>query len=191
MLLVTALLAGSETISIALCFPDKLNVMETGYRQHIDKLRELIEDIAIAILSTHNGTEIRSRPMATTEIDKDGNIWFFTDEFSEKVSEVESAHKVCLSYSHPGRNTYVVINGMASLVKDKAKMEHLFNSTVKSFFPKGLDDPSLALLRVKPYEAEYWTNHQDEGMLRFMGILGSSPVADEELHHGEHGKINL
>jgi general stress protein 26 len=167
------------------------NDMETGYRQHIDKLRELIEDIDVAILSTQNGSEIKSRPMASTEVDKEGNIWFFTDEYSEKVSEVESEHKVCLSYSHPGRNTYVVINGKASLVRDKTKMEALFSSKVKSFFPKGIDDLSLALLKVKPYEAEYWTNHQDEGMLRFMGILGSSPVADEELHHGEHGKINL
>lgn len=165
--------------------------METGYRQHIDKLRELIEDVDIAILSTYNGSEIKSRPMATTEVDEEGNIWFFTNEFSEKVDEVESEHKVGLSYAHPGKNTYVVINGRASVVRDKTKMAHLFNSKAKSFFPKGIDDPSLALLKIKPYEAEYWTNHQDEGMLRFMGILGSSPIADEELHHGEHGKINL
>jgi len=166
--------------------------METTSKENIERLKELIDDVDIAILSTYSGSEIKSRPMAATDVDDDGSIWFFTDEYSQKVEEVQTEHKVFISYSHPERNTYVVINGNAQVVTDKSKMSRLFNSTVKSFFPKGLDDPSLALLKVKPYQVEYWTNHHEEGMLRFMGILGSSPVADEELHQSsEHGKINF
>jgi general stress protein 26 len=165
--------------------------METADHENIEKFRDMVDDVDIAILSTYNGKEIKSRPMATTEIDKEGNIWFITDEYSGKVDDVESEHKVSVSYSNPTHNTYVVVNGSAAVITDRDKIEKLFNSAVRAFFPKGIDDPSLALLKIKPYEIEYWTNHHDEGMLRFMGILGSSPVADDELHHGEHGKINL
>ncbi|WP_207423364.1 pyridoxamine 5'-phosphate oxidase family protein [Desertivirga brevis] len=165
--------------------------METARHENIEKFRDMVDNLDIAILSTYNGTEIKSRPMATTEVDNEGNIWFFTDEYSGKVDDVESEHKVSISYSDSTTSTYVVVNGSATVVTDRAKMEKLFNSTVKAFFPKGVVDPRLALLKIKPYDIEYWTNHHDEGMLRFMGILGSSPVADDELHHGEHGKINL
>jgi len=165
--------------------------METTYHEHIEKLKGLIEDVEVAMLSTYTGSEIKSRPMATTKVGHDGNIWFFTDGYSPKVDELEQEHKVCLTYSDPEKSTYVVINGLATVVADRTKMEELFNSNVKTFFPGGLDEPGLVLLKVRPHEAEYWTNHHDEGMLRFMGILGSSPIADDELHHGEHGKINL
>lgn len=165
--------------------------METTANKNIAKLKSLIEDVEIAILSTLDGEEIISRPMATSEVDDEGNIWFFTNEYSGKVADVMSEPKVNVSYSHPGRHTYVTINGYASVVQDRVKMEQLFSPTIKVFFPQGLNDPKLTLLKVKPYQAEYWENHSVDGMLRFMGILGSSPIADEELHHGEHGKISL
>ncbi len=165
--------------------------METTANKNIAKLKNLIGDVEIAILSTLDGEEIISRPMATSEVDDEGNIWFFTNEYSGKVGDVINEPKVNVSYSHPGRHTYVTINGYASVVHDRAKMEQLFNPTIKIFFPQGLNDPKLTLLKVRPYQAEYWENHSVDGMLRFMGILGSSPIADEELHHGEHGKISL
>ncbi|WP_207534075.1 pyridoxamine 5'-phosphate oxidase family protein [Desertivirga arenae] len=165
--------------------------METTYYENIKKFRELIDGIDIAILSTYNGNEIKARPMATTEVDEDGNIWFFTNEYSGKVDDVEAEHKVSVTYSNSTHNTYVVVSGNAIVVEDRIKMEKLFNSATRAFFPQGVDTPDLALLKVRPYEIEYWINQHDEGMLRFMGILGSSPVIDEELHHGEHGKIKL
>ena len=159
--------------------------------QNIEKMRELIHGIEIAMLSTLHDEEIKTRPMATTEVDQEGNIWFFTDEFSEKVRDLEQRHKVCVSYSHPGKDSYVTVNGFAEVVDDKGKMASLFSPMVKRFFPGGIDDPRLSLLKIKPYQMEYWESHSEDGMLRFMGVLGSSPVADVELHHGEHGKINF
>ncbi|WP_207425477.1 pyridoxamine 5'-phosphate oxidase family protein [Pedobacter sp. SYSU D00535] len=165
--------------------------MESSHRDSIQKLKDLIHEVDIAMLCTLNGDEVRSRPMATLEIDDEGFIWFFTNEYSGKVGEVEEQHKVNVIYSHPGKQTYVSVNGYAVVVNDRSKMEQLYTPTVNRFFSEGLDDPKLALLKIKPYQAEYWESHAEEGMVRFMGILGSSPVADEELHHSEHGKLNL
>lgn len=165
--------------------------METTHRDSIRKLKDLIGDIDVAMLCTLNGDVIRSRPMATLEVDDQGCIWFFTDEYSGKVEEARQQQKVCVNYSHPGRHIYVSVNAFAEVVNDRDKMKKLYTPAVKAFFPKGLDDPKLALLKIKPYEAEYWESDSEGGMVRFMGILGSSPVADEELHHSEHGKLNL
>ena len=165
--------------------------METTHQNSIKKLKSLIDDIEIAMLCTLNGDEIRARPMATLKIDDDGSIWFFTDEFSGKVEEAQAQHKVCLSYAHPGKHTYVSVNGYAEVVNNRTRMEDLYTPMVKVFFPRGLEDPKLTLLKIKPYEAEYWESDGEGGMVRFMGILGSSPIADDELHHSEHGKLNL
>lgn len=89
----------------------------------IQKLKDLLTDIDTAMLSTLNGDEIKSRPMATIDIDTEGNIWFFTDEFSEKVEELENTSRVSLAYVHPGKERYVAINAEAVIVNDKQKMQ--------------------------------------------------------------------
>lgn len=164
--------------------------METTHHTGIEKLKSYISNGDIAILCTLKNNQIHSRPMATSDIDDEGNIWFFTNEYSAKVEELEqNNHTVTLCYTDHGNSTYVCINGTATVVNDKAKMEELFNSMVKAFFPEGLDDPKLALLKVRPEHAEYWDSHSSS-MVRFMGILGSA-LTGEKYTKGEHGEIDL
>src|SRR5690242_16073406 len=58
--------------------------------ENIEKLRDLIKGIKVAMLTTseENG-RLFSRPMATQEQDFDGDLWFFSKESSPKVEEVE------------------------------------------------------------------------------------------------------
>ena len=122
------------------------------------RLRELIEDIRIAMMTTQDadGT-LRSRPLQTLRCADDGILWFFTSASSPKVAEAQAGGwQVNLSYSNPGKQDYVSISGRASLSRDRKMMEALWNKWVEVFFPKGLDDPDLALLRVDIEKAEYW-----------------------------------
>jgi general stress protein 26 len=48
------------------------------------------------------------------------------------------------------------MSGRAALVRDKQKAKDLWNVFYRSWFPQGLDDPHLALLRVEVDGAEYW-----------------------------------
>jgi len=164
--------------------------METTYQAGLEKLKSYISNGDVAILCTIEEDQIRSRPMATSDIDEEGNIWFFTNEYSPKVYEIENnINNVTLCYTDHENSTYVCINGKATLVKDQAKMKELFNSMVKAFFPEGLDDPRLALIKVKPTHAEYWDSHSNT-MVRFMGILGSA-LTGEKYIKGQHGEIDL
>jgi general stress protein 26 len=122
------------------------------------RLRELIEDIRIAMMTTQDadGT-LRSRPLQTLRCADDGILWFFTSASSPKVAEAQAGGwQVNLSYASPGKQDYVSISGRASLSRDRKLMEALWNNWVEVFFPKGLDDPDLALLRVDIEKAEYW-----------------------------------
>src|SRR5918912_1162828 len=67
-----------------------------------------------------------------------------------KVGEVERDQRVCVSYSSPDDQRYVSVSGRAQLVRDPAKVKELWGPAYKAWFPKGPDDPELALLRVEP-----------------------------------------
>ncbi len=94
--------------------------------------------------------------MATQELEFDGDLWFFTAAGSPKVWETDQHHEVNVSFSDPAKGKYVSASGQAWLVRDRAKIEELWKPLYKTFFPKGLEDPELALLKVSVRQAEYW-----------------------------------
>ncbi|HRH45105.1 MAG TPA: pyridoxamine 5'-phosphate oxidase family protein [Pyrinomonadaceae bacterium] len=157
--------------------------------ESISKLKELIEGIDFAMLTTLKGNRMHSRPMSTQKFEFDGDLWFFTSDQTAKVEEIEKDNRVNVSYSQPDENTYVSVSGTASLVKDRAKIEELWNPIYKAWFPKGLDDPSLALLKVTIEEAEYW----DAPNSTFVQIYGfvKALVTGQEAGGGDHGKVKL
>ncbi len=112
------------------------------------KLKELLDEIRVCMLATiQTDYSVESRPMQNIQVDKDGSIWFFTNEYSDKVDDISKDNTVYLMYSHPGKNTYVHVQGKAWIVNDRQKMEELWSPMVKAWFPKGLEDPALTLLK--------------------------------------------
>jgi len=123
----------------------------------IAKLGTMINNMRIAMLTTatHEGT-LHSRPMATQQVPFDGDLWFFTRSNSGKVEEIEDDQHVNVSYADAGENRYVSIAGTASIVRDRARIEELWNPLHQAWFPKGLEDPELALIKVRVEQAAYW-----------------------------------
>lgn len=106
------------------------------------KVAEMVGDARFAMLTTKekDGT-LRSRPMATMQLDSEGNLWFFTSLSSPKIEEAQPDQQVNLSYARTDKYDYLSISGSAELVHDKEKMQILWSPWLKPWFPKGLDDP--------------------------------------------------
>lgn len=120
-------------------------------------LQKEIKGIKIAMLTTSDQDgALRSRPMATQDTEFDGTLWFFTREESAKVDSIEAHQKVNLAYADPSGNRYVSIAGAASIVRDRAKIKELWTPAMKAWFPDGVDDPRIALIRVDAEGAQYW-----------------------------------
>ena len=128
--------------------------MQNNREESIEKLKGLIEDIDFGMLTTMDGGKLRSRPMSTQQVEFDGDLWFFTSDKTHKVDEIEADNRVNIAYSKPDDNVYVSVSGTAAIVKDRAKIEELWNPILKAWFPEGLDDPTLCLLKVSVEEAE-------------------------------------
>ncbi|MCY7353176.1 MAG: pyridoxamine 5'-phosphate oxidase family protein [Cytophagaceae bacterium] len=162
----------------------------THHQEALQSVKERIKDIRVAIMTTvSTDGRLHSRPMATNDMDSDGTLWFFTNESSAKVDEINRKHVVSLSYSDLEDNTYVCLSGEAELVTDRQKMEELFNPMVRAWFPKGLEDPDLALLKVSSQEAEYWDSSSSK-MVTAFNVL-KALVTGTEYKEGEHGKVKL
>jgi len=152
------------------------------------KLADLIDAASIGMLTTaESGGSLRSRPLGTLQIDSEGALWFFTSIASHKVDDIDQHHKVNLSYANPSRQDYVSISGTAQLVNDRAKMKQLWTPWIEPWFPKGVEDPDLALLRISVDEAEYW-DAPDSKVQRLLGLAKAMATGKTD-KLGEHAKI--
>ena len=92
-----------------------MNTEETRLQdlEAIEKFRDLVNDVTICMFTTlGDNDELTSRPMFTSSVDDEGNVWFFTNEFSEKINEVSKDNVVHLIYSHPVKNIIVSFSYM-------------------------------------------------------------------------------
>ena len=151
------------------------------------KLGELVKDIGVAMLTTQeaDGT-LRSRPMQTQNKKIERFLWFFTGIDSSKSQEVAEEPLVNLSYADPKSSRYVSVSGRAKVVRDRQKAEELWTPFVKAWFPKGLEDPDLGLLRVTVDQAEYWDAPSGKTVALFglaKSLLTGRPYEGEGTQH--------
>jgi general stress protein 26 len=156
------------------------------------KLGELTREISIAMLTTETaGGLLRSRPMAMQQFDLiDGVVWFFTAEDSPKTEEIARDQHVNLAYSAPDKQRYVSLSGLARVVKDQARARQLWKPAAKVWFPDGLDDPRLALLRVEIEAAEYW-DAPSSRMVQLYGLAKLAITGEMDKSAGAHAKVEL
>ncbi len=154
-----------------------------------EKLSELIKDIKFAMFTTHKvHGHLHSRPMTTQnkKIDDD-SLWFFMSRSGDPVSEFQGDDQVNVSYANPGSDTCVSVTGVAHVVDDMAKRKALWNKAAEAWFKGGVDDPDLALVRVRIEHADYW--NVKESKLVQLYKMAEAAVTGKPPKLGEHGHV--
>jgi general stress protein 26 len=152
------------------------------------KMWSMMKDIGFAMMTTEDGDNLRARPMVAAQKDFDGSLWFYTRASSHKVDEAKD-QRVGVTYAEPAKQEYVSLSGHARLVRDKAAITEHWQESLRTWFPKGLEDPDIALLRVEITEAEYW-DAPNSKMIHAYGyvkaVLTGTPPSS-----GENEKISF
>ena len=158
--------------------------------EDVKKFKKLIEYVDVCMFTTlDDNYKLHSRPMSTALLDEEGNAWLFTNEYSEKIQEVSHDNTVYLIYSHPGKNVYVSVKGICSVILDKIKIEEYWNPLLKAWFPAGKEDPKLCLVKVITEEAHYWNSNSSK-MAVFFKMLKA--IAKKEKYTEEDtGRLKL
>ncbi len=161
------------------------------HQDEVKKIAALIKEIDFGMLTTVDAEgRLNSRPMsANKKVDFDGDVWFFTYGESPKVHQIETRPHVNVAFSDPKTQTYVSLSGRAELVRDKAKIEELWEPALQAWFPKGVDEPDIALLKVNADQAEYWD--APSSPIAHLISLAKVAVTGQPAQPGENEKVSL
>ncbi len=154
------------------------------------KVHALIKDIRVTMMaSTAPEGFLHARPMVAQHREADSDLWFFTDRHSEKIPEIRADPRVALAYAEPSDQNYVSISGTASVIEDRAKIKELWSEPMRTWFPKGPDDPDIALIKVNAERAQFW----DSPSSTFVYAYGyvKARLTGERPKPGEEGKVRL
>jgi general stress protein 26 len=155
-----------------------------------EKVAELVKGIHIAMMTTmsEDGT-MSSRPMAVQNSPFDGTLWFLTRSTSGKIDEIQHDSDVTLTFAEPKDSKYVALKGKAALSRDKEKIKELWNPMYKAWFPKGEDDPEIAVLRVDVHVGNYW--EASSSRLVVMAKYAFAAATGGKLPVGEAGSLKV
>lgn len=127
----------------------------------IDRICGLVRRVPVAMLTTVGSDGVvHARPMVNVNDRFNGDLWFFTKYDDGKVNEIASHAQVNVAFSDPSKQQYVSMTGRAEVLRDPKRSELLWKSDCEPWFPEGLDDPNLGLIRVDVESAEYWDQRQ-------------------------------
>lgn len=151
-------------------------------KQQIEKIRDIIEDSKVGMMSTNLGQmPYNVFPMGTQKVDDEGNLWFYSLRNSVHFKDIQKNSKVQITYSIESKNDYLSIIGDAVPIMDKNKIEELWNPMLDIWF-EGKNDPNLVLLKIRIEQAKYWDLTSNK-----MTSLRSFPKS--QLHTKEARKI--
>lgn len=132
--------------------------------------------------------------MLTQQAREEGELWFFTSEESEAAHDLAEERAVNVSYADPERNRFVSITGQATLLHDESKLRDLWDPALTRYFPQGLNDSHLTLMRVRVEVAEYWdapTSKMVSLNLPLDKRDAGSRQAGERTAETEHTKVEI
>ena len=150
----------------------------------IKKIKELAKDITTCMFCTEvENLLFKTRPMATLDVDDEGNLWFVSSRNSNKNEEIKTEDRVQLIYAKGGNSHFVSISGKARITKDKEKIDELWNSFAKAWFQEGKDDPNISVIEIIPDEAYYWDTVHGKmiSLLKIAASVVSGKTMDDRI----------
>ena len=129
----------------------------------IKDIAKAMKEIDFCMMTTvdENGT-LYSRPMSNnSQVEFDGDTYFFTLEETEKRQNIKQNPRVSLTYQG-NDNLFIQVFGKASLVQEKEKMKQYWNKDLNAWFKDGLSTEGLCMIHVKAKWVEFWKNEHNE-----------------------------
>lgn len=123
------------------------------------KVHDILKGFSTAMFVTFgHGGRPAARPMHVARMEEEaGEVWFFTGRGGTLVDDLHAEPIVLLAFQND-TSAYLSLRGRARLEHDRARMKELWKEPYKVWFPRGPEDPNIALVAVDLLDAEYWDN---------------------------------
>jgi general stress protein 26 len=154
-------------------------------------LWERVRDLRFAMLTTRDPDgSLTARPMTVAQKEFDGTLWFFTSQTAPLVGSIGADPDVGVQFVDTHKDLYVSLSGEAMIERDRVRIDGLWKPLMKAYFPKGKDDPDLALVRIDVYKAEYWDVKESKPVQLFK--MAKAIIKGERANDlGEHATLSM
>lgn len=154
----------------------------------LETIRKIVKAAGIALLTTVSvDGALHSRPLAAQDVEFDGDLWFFTQDPSEKVADIAANPSVNAAFES-GKG-YLSVAGRAEVVHLPQKVEEYWTPAVQAWFPEGREDPTIALIRVRAESAECWATDEPGIVSAFK--IAKAAVTRTQPDVGENRTVEL
>ena len=155
-------------------------------------IRELAKSARVCLFATpagipHSDLPVEVRPMAVQDVDADGSLWFLSGRSSLKNIHLAKNPHVQLFFSNPGKSEYLSVFGTATISDDRSLREKHWTSLAKAWFPGGVDDPELTVIKVDPDKGHYWDTEHGKAVSLIKITVGA--LTGKPAHTGVEGDL--
>ena len=89
-------------------------------------------------------------------LDNKFDIYISTNTSASKIKHIKNNPKICVYYCDPISFKGVMFGGEVEIIDDMNIKSKIWLDWWIRYYPKGLEDPDYALLRLKPKNAEFY-----------------------------------
>ena len=137
---------------------------DTTTTTELASVAKLLKKLDICMLTTRaGGGLLHGRPMSNNgDVEYDGDSWFFAQEGSRKVVEIDADPQVELAFIDTPNGTWINVEGEASVVRDDPERKReLWQKDLERWFADGPDDPDVVLIKVSARHIDAWAGEDD------------------------------
>lgn len=153
----------------------------------LETVWNLAEKIGFCRLTTQTSGHLRARPMAAHAERLENTFYFLTDVDGHKDEEIAQSPQVCLAFADSKGQKYVSVSGLAEVSNDRERIKELWSTPAKAWWDSP-DDPSIRVLKVTPFFAEYWNS---PGTLVSYIKMAAAALGSAKPDMGDNEKVEL
>ena len=127
--------------------------------------------------------------MNVRKVDDAGNLWFLLANDSHTYRELSINPKVNLFFQGSPHSDFLHLTGQASLSRDPALIDELWEPVLKTWFTSGKDDPRISVVKVRPGDGYYWDNKHGDAIAGIKMMVGA--VTGKTLDDSIEGKLYI
>lgn len=126
----------------------------------IERIKDTVKKTQTCFFCTAqgHGPSAGTRPMNVRQVDDAGRLWFLSAEDSHKNLELAADPVVQLFFQGSEHADFLHLTGRVRIVRDRTKLDELWEPVLKTWFTGGKDDPRITILEVTPTSGYYWDN---------------------------------
>ncbi len=119
------------------------------------KTRDYLDSVKTVSLATSMESKPSCRIMEIQKVEDDLKILFVARKSSPKMDQIEKNSSVCIVSFNEETVRDIRLFGKIEVLLDMETKKYVWNEGLEPYFPDGINDPELTVLKFNPERLEY------------------------------------